>query len=71
MTIAGIDHATGPHGALTIDAAGSAVTPEVVAGIARDHEVLLTELRRSESEGLEALYLSLTARPTTIQEDAA
>ena len=56
-----IDFAPGPDGALAVDVAGGRVTAEVLAGVARDHQVLLTELRPSEADGLEQLFFSLTA----------
>ena len=57
---------------LTVDASGGRVTTELVAGVARDHQVLLTELRRSETDGLEQLFFSLTAaKAATAQEAAA
>jgi ABC-2 type transport system ATP-binding protein len=47
----------------------------VLAGVARDHQVLLPELRQSEANGLEQLFFSLTALPAakaaTAQEVAA
>jgi ABC-2 type transport system ATP-binding protein len=55
-----------------VDASGGRVTTEVVAGVARDHQVLLTELRQSETNGLEQLFFSLTAaKAATAQEAAA
>ena len=45
--------------------------PEVVAGIARDHQVLLTELRQSETNGLEQLFFSLTTKTDPAEEAAA
>jgi ABC-2 type transport system ATP-binding protein len=67
-----IDYVAGPADALTVDVAGGRVTPEVLAGVARDHHVLLTELRQSETNGLEQLFFSLTAaRTASPQEPAA
>jgi ABC-2 type transport system ATP-binding protein len=43
----------------------------VVAGVARDHQVLLTELRRSETNGLEQLFFSLTAAKAAPPQEAA
>ena len=56
-----IDYSAGPDGSFTVDLAGGRLTPEMVAGVARDHQVLLTELRRSDADGLEQLFFSLTA----------
>jgi ABC-2 type transport system ATP-binding protein len=61
LRAARIDHVAGPGDAFTVDVAGGRVTTEVLAGVARDHQVLLTELRRSDAHGLEHLFLSLTA----------
>jgi ABC-2 type transport system ATP-binding protein len=56
-----IDHVAGPDDALTVDTVGGRVTTATIAEIARDHGLLLTELRRSETNELEALFFSLTA----------
>ncbi|MEZ5138150.1 MAG: hypothetical protein R2711_05130 [Acidimicrobiales bacterium] len=61
LRAAGLDVLAGPGDALTVDGAGGRVTTEVVAGVARDHRVLLTELRAAEADGLEQLFFSLTA----------
>jgi len=66
-----IDYAAGPNGIFTLDAADARVTPELVAGIARDHHVLLTELRRAEADGLEQLFFSLTTAKTAHAQEAA
>lgn len=66
-----IDFVAGPGDALTVDVSGGRVTPEVVAGIARDHQVLLTELRQSETNGLEQLFFSLTTKTDPAEEAAA
>jgi ABC-2 type transport system ATP-binding protein len=67
-----IDHVAGPGDAFTVDVERGRITTEVLATVARDNGVLLTELRASESNGLEDLFFSLTgnnaARP---QETAA
>ncbi|MFV0258369.1 MAG: ABC transporter ATP-binding protein [Acidimicrobiales bacterium] len=57
----GIEHIAGPGDALTVDVGDGRITTEVLAGVARDHGVLLTELRASEAAGLEQLFFSLTA----------
>ncbi|MFV0525008.1 MAG: ABC transporter ATP-binding protein [Acidimicrobiales bacterium] len=61
LDAARIDYVTGPGEALTVDVAGGRVTTEVLAAVARDHQILLTELRQSETDGLEQLFFSLTA----------
>ncbi|MBI4933168.1 MAG: ATP-binding cassette domain-containing protein [Actinobacteria bacterium] len=71
LQMAQIDFVAGPGDALTVDTAGGRVTTEVIAGIARDHQVLLTELRQAESHGLEQLFFSLTATAAPSQEVAA
>ena len=71
LRAAQIDHVAGPGGALTVDVAGGRVTTEVLAGVARDHQVLLTELRRSETNGLEELFFSLTAADAAPRQGAA
>lgn len=66
-----IDYVAGPGDALTVDVAGGRVTTEVLAGVARDHQVLLTELRQSETHGLEQLFFSLTATKAAPHQEAA
>ena len=61
-----------PGDAISVDTAGGRITTEVVAGVARDHQVLLTELRQAEADGLEELFFSLTAaKPAPARETAA
>ena len=72
LRAARIDYVAGPDDVLAVDVSGGRVTTEVVAGVARDHQVLLTELRQSETDGLEQLFFSLTAaKAATAQEAAA
>ena len=71
LRAAGIDHVAGPGEAFTVDVAGGRVTTEVLAGVARDHHVLLTELRLSDSHGLEQLFFSLTAAAAPTKDVAA
>ncbi len=71
LRAAQIDYVAGPGDALTVDASGGRVTTEVLAGVARDHQVLLTELRQSETNGLEQLFFSLTAAKAATQGVAA
>jgi len=61
----------GPDDVFTVDDSDGRITTEVVAGIARDHQVLLTELRQSETNGLEQLFFSLTAAKATPAQEAA
>jgi ABC-2 type transport system ATP-binding protein len=62
----------GPDQTLTVDVLDGQVTAEMVARIALEHQVLLTELRQSDSGGLEQLFFSLTAaNPAHPQEAAA
>jgi ABC-2 type transport system ATP-binding protein len=61
LQAAQIDYVAGPGDAFTVDVSGGRVTTEVLAGVALDHHVLLSELRQSETHGLEQLFFSLTA----------
>jgi ABC-2 type transport system ATP-binding protein len=71
LRAAGIDYVVGPGDALTVDVCGGLVTAEVLAGVARDHQVLITELRQSETNGLEQLFFSLTAAKASPSQEAA
>ncbi|MCB0963448.1 MAG: ATP-binding cassette domain-containing protein [Acidimicrobiales bacterium] len=71
LAAAGIDHVAGPGDAFTVDAVGGQVTTEVLAGVARDHQVLLTELRPTETDGLEQLFFSLTAAEAAHAQEAS
>jgi ABC-2 type transport system ATP-binding protein len=71
LQVARIDYVAGPGDALTVDVSGGRVTTEVLAGIARDHQVLLTELRQPETIGLEQLFFSLTAANAAPPQEAA
>jgi ABC-2 type transport system ATP-binding protein len=72
LQAAQIDYVAGPGDAFTVDICGGRVTTEVLAGVARDHQVLLTELRESDTNGLEQLFFSLTtAQAAPRQEFAA
>ncbi len=71
LKAARIDYVAGPGNALTVDVAGGRVTTELLAGVARDHQVLLTELRESEANGLEQLFFSLTTAKTAPHQEAA
>ncbi|MGD9792648.1 MAG: ATP-binding cassette domain-containing protein [Acidimicrobiia bacterium] len=65
-----IDYVAGPGDALTVDVSGGAVTTEVLARVAHEHQVLLTELRQSETNGLEQLFFSLTAAKAALSHEA-
>ena len=71
LRAAQIDVVAGPDGAITVDVSGGRVTTEVVAGVARDHDVLLTELRHAETDGLEQLFFSLTTPEEGAAEEVA
>jgi ABC-2 type transport system ATP-binding protein len=66
-----IDFSAGPGDALTVDVCGGRVTTELLAGVAREHQVLLTELRPSETNGLEQLFFSLTAAKAARAQEVA
>ncbi|HRW39310.1 MAG: ATP-binding cassette domain-containing protein [Acidimicrobiales bacterium] len=69
LRAARIDYVVGPAGALTVDVAGGRVTTQVLAEVARDHQVLLTELRPSDVDGLEQLFFSLTAAEAAVPQE--
>ncbi|HEV7196293.1 MAG TPA: ATP-binding cassette domain-containing protein [Pedococcus sp.] len=71
LRAAGIDYTPGPDQTFTVDLQGGRVTTEMVARAALDQQVLLTELRQSDTGGLEQLFFSLTAKTTQPQEAAA
>ena len=72
LRAAGIDHQPGPDRTITVEVRDGRVTAEMVARAASDQQVLLTELRPSDSRGLEQLFFSLTAaQPAHSQEAAA
>lgn len=72
LSAAGIDYLPGPDSTFTVDVRDGRVTPEIVARAAREQQVLLTELRQSDSGGLEHLFFSLTAATADhFQETAA
>ena len=66
-----IGYRPGPDQTLTVDVLDGRVTPEMVARTALEHGVLLTELRRSDSGGLEQLFFSLTATTADHSQEAA
>ena len=71
LSAAGIDYVPGPDSTFTVDVADGRVTPEIVARAAREQQVLLTELRQSDSGGLEQLFFSLTAATADNPQEAA
>lgn len=71
LVSAGIEFQPGPDHTLTVDARDGRVTPELIASVASEHRVLLTELRQSDSGGLEQLFFSLTAAKPALSQEAA
>jgi ABC-2 type transport system ATP-binding protein len=72
LRAAGIGYVPGPDQTFTVDVLDGQVTAEMVARAALEQQVLLTELRQSDSGGLEQLFFSLTAaKPAHLQEAAA
>jgi ABC-2 type transport system ATP-binding protein len=72
LRAAGIDYVPGPDQTFTVDVLDGRVTPELIARVALERQVLLTELRPSDAAGLEQLFFSLTAaKPAHPQEAAA
>jgi ABC-2 type transport system ATP-binding protein len=71
LRAARIDHRPGPDQTFIVDVLGGRVTQEMVARVALEQLVLLTELRQTDSGGLEQLFFSLTAAEAQPQEAAA
>jgi ABC-2 type transport system ATP-binding protein len=72
LRAARIDYVPGPDRTFTVDVLDGRVTPEMVARVALEQRIVLTELRQSDSGGLEQLFFSLTAaKPAHLQEAAA
>jgi ABC-2 type transport system ATP-binding protein len=71
LRAAHIAYRPGPDQTFTVDVLDGRVTPELVARAALEHQVLLTELRPSDSGGLEQLFFSLTAAKTGQPQEAA
>jgi ABC-2 type transport system ATP-binding protein len=73
LRTAGIAYRPAPEGRFTVDLVdGDAqATALAVARVALDHHVLLTELRPSDSGGLEQLFFALTATPAHSFQEAA
>jgi ABC-2 type transport system ATP-binding protein len=71
LRAARIGHVPGPDQTFTVDVMDGRVTPEMVARVALEQQVLLTELRPSDSGGLEQLFFSLTASTADHSQEAA
>lgn len=71
LRAAGIGYAPGPDQTFTVDVLGGRITLETVARVAFEERVLLTELRASDSSGLEQLFFSLTAAKAHHSQEAA
>jgi ABC-2 type transport system ATP-binding protein len=71
LRAAGIGYQPGPDQTFTVDVLDGRITPEMVARAALDQQVLLTELRPSDSSGLEQLFFSLTATTANQPQEAA
>jgi ABC-2 type transport system ATP-binding protein len=71
LRTARVDYVAGPDQTFVVDMGGGAVTTETVARIAFEKQVLLTELRHSDSDGLEQLFFSLTAADAAPTQEAA
>jgi ABC-2 type transport system ATP-binding protein len=71
LRAAGIGYVAGPDRTFTVDVLDGRVTPELIARIALERQVLLTELRESDSGGLEQLFFSLTATKADHPAEAA
>jgi ABC-2 type transport system ATP-binding protein len=71
LRAAHIDYQPGPDQTFTVDVLGGRVTPKMVARVALEQQVLLTELRQSDSGGLEQLFFSLTATNAARPQEAA
>ena len=68
---AGIGYRPGPDNTFTVDVHDGRITPEMIARAAVDQQVPLTELRQSDSGGLEQLFFSLTATTADHSQEAA
>ncbi len=71
LQAAGIDYVPGPDRTVTVDVLDGRVTPEMIARIALERRIVLTELRQSDSGGLEQLFFSLTAAKSAHSQEAA
>jgi ABC-2 type transport system ATP-binding protein len=72
LRAAHIDYRPGPDQTFTVDMTDGRVTPELIARVALEQQVPLTELRQADSGDLEQLFFSLTAtKPDHAPEAAA
>jgi ABC-2 type transport system ATP-binding protein len=71
LRAARIDYVPGPDQTFTVDVLDGRVTPELIARVALEQQVVLTELRQSDSGGLEQLFFSLTATSADHPQEAA
>ncbi len=71
LRAAGIDFRLAPDQSFTVDGLDGRVDAAMIARIALEHHVLLTELRQSDSGGLEQLFFSLTATNPAQPQGAA
>lgn len=71
LQAARVDYVAGAGDALLVDVDGGRITTEVLAGVAFEHRVLLTELRESDTNGLEQLFFSLTAADAERSQEVA
>jgi ABC-2 type transport system ATP-binding protein len=71
LRAAGIDYVPGPDQTFTVDVLDGRVTAEMIARVALEQQVVLTELRQSDSAGLEQLFFSLTATSAGHPQEAA
>jgi ABC-2 type transport system ATP-binding protein len=71
LRAAGIGYVAGPDQTFTVDVLDGRITPELVARTAVERGVLLTELRQSDSGGLEQLFFALTAATADHSQEVA
>jgi ABC-2 type transport system ATP-binding protein len=71
LRAARIDYVPNPDRTFTVDVLKGRVTPEMIARVALEQQVVLTELRQSDSGGLEQLFFSLTATSADHPQEAA
>ncbi len=71
LSAAGIGYVPGPDETFTVDVLNGRITLETVARVAFEKRVLLTELRASDSTGLEQLFFALTTTQAHHSQEAA
>jgi ABC-2 type transport system ATP-binding protein len=71
LRAAEIDFQLAPDQSFTVDGLDGRVDAAMIARIALEHHVLITELRQSDSGGLEQLFFSLTATNPAQPQGAA